>query len=40
LLSLLLLLLLLLQDLLKEIKAERHERASLGGFSPYQRTIP
>jgi hypothetical protein len=36
----LLLLLLLLQPLLKEIKAERHERAQLGAFAPYQRTIP
>jgi hypothetical protein len=34
------LLLLLLQPVLEEIKAERHERAQLGAFSPYQRTIP
>lgn len=30
----------LLQDLLNEIKSERQERAQLGGFAPYQRTIP
>eukprot|EP00882_Tetradesmus_deserticola_P004531 GHRQ01004777.1.p1 GENE.GHRQ01004777.1~~GHRQ01004777.1.p1 ORF type:complete len:121 (+),score=52.64 GHRQ01004777.1:469-831(+) len=29
-----------IQPVLKEIKAERQERAQLGGFSPYQRTIP
>ncbi|WIA36755.1 hypothetical protein OEZ86_008023 [Tetradesmus obliquus] len=29
-----------MQDLLNEIKSERQERAQLGGFAPYQRTIP
>lgn len=28
------------QDVLEEIKAERRERAELGGSAPYQRTIP